>query len=125
MSKGLCKHPRMNENSQQMLQAPGGIAQVVASLQAIQPAPWPCKSRFRYRLSTDHQMGNQPPQQPEVELGEALRIKSAEFWLKLGEVEQAILEIRTVPEPLQKHPSVVRLRLAIVRATSQSQDREI
>jgi hypothetical protein len=63
-----------------------------------------------------------PAQQLNVELSDALRIKSAEFWLKLGEVEQALLEIKSLPESLHNHPWIIRIQLAIVRATSQAKE---
>jgi hypothetical protein len=40
----------------------------------------------------------------EISLQDAVRIKSAELWLKLGERGQAIDEMRRVPRRLWSHP---------------------
>src|SRR5690349_1817991 len=113
----------MNDNAPQMPQAPGDFAPgFTGSLREMHHAGWPCKGRFKCPLNTKPQTGNEPAQQPEVELSEALRIKSAEMWLKLGEVKQALLEIGSVPESLKNHPWVIRIHLAIVRAASESRE---
>ncbi len=43
-------------------------------------------------------------------------IKSAEFRLKLGQIDEAILELKRLPERLAKHPWALRTHLAAVRA---------
>jgi len=90
------------------------------ALQDVPDSGWPCKHRFKQQLRSFENSGRDPVPQPEIHLSDALRIKSAEFWLKLGETEQALLEIRSLPEHLQNHPWVLRTRLALVRANPKS-----
>ncbi len=39
-----------------------------------------------------------------LRLAEAVRVKSAEFWLKLGQPAQALMELQHLPERAQQHP---------------------
>ena len=39
-----------------------------------------------------------------MKLGDALHVKSAEFWLKLGQPVQALLELQQLPQEAQQHP---------------------
>jgi hypothetical protein len=48
-------------------------------------------------------------------LKQALRVKSAEYWLKLGEPAQALMELERLPEQAQKHPWALRVQLSAVR----------
>ena len=103
--------------------APGGVALAfVAAMQDVPNPSWPCKARFKGRLPRSEKSENNAAPQPQIGLSHAIRIKSAEFWLKLGESEQALLEIRALPERLQKHSSVLKIHLAIVRAARESSD---
>ncbi len=97
----------------------GGSGHFEAVPKAKSPL-WPCKLRFKYRARSYEKAGTSLAPAPEMELTDALRIKSAEFWLKLGELDQALLEIRSLPEQVQKHPSVLRIHLALVRAAQES-----
>jgi hypothetical protein len=47
-------------------------------------------------------------------LSDAIRVKSAEYWLKLGQPVQAMSELQRVSEISKKHPWVVK---AVVSAT--------
>jgi hypothetical protein len=57
-----------------------------------------------------------------LKLHDALRVKAAEYWLKLGEPAQAILELQGLPGDLQKHTWVVRVSLAALRAIRESRE---
>jgi hypothetical protein len=51
-----------------------------------------------------------------LSLDHALQVQSANYWLALGEVEQALLELGALSEGASAHPSAVKTRIAIVRA---------
>jgi hypothetical protein len=53
-------------------------------------------------------------------LGHALRVKSAEFWLELGQPAQAILELQKLPRSARRQPAVVK---ALVSATGTLRER--
>ena len=42
--------------------------------------------------------------QANIALKDALRIKSAEFWMQLGQPIQALLELEHLPKRARKHP---------------------
>ena len=44
-------------------------------------------------------------------LREAIPVRSAEFWLQLGEREQALKELQTLPEPARRHAWPRRVHL--------------
>jgi hypothetical protein len=54
--------------------------------------------------------------QGQLRLSHALRVKSAEYWLKLGEPEQALLELRALPKSVQSLSCVLKVHLAAVHA---------
>ena len=108
---------------QQLPVTPSGVALAFVGAMHDVPNPsWPCRARFKGRLPRSEKSENNATPQPQIGLSHAIRIKSAEFWLKLGESEQALLEIRALPERLQKHSSVLKIHLAIVRAARESRD---
>ena len=83
---------------------PGGAAlEVVVAFQElrepinipIKPNPHPSTS-FPGRLSLSH----------------AVRVKSAEYWLMLGEADQALRELETLPKCAWNHASAVKARVA-------------
>lgn len=49
-------------------------------------------------------------------LQDALRVKSAEFWLKLGETDEALRELEQLPSKTWNHPWALRVHLAAVNA---------
>jgi hypothetical protein len=51
-----------------------------------------------------------------LRLRAALRVKAAEYWLKLGEPAQAIMELQGLAEELRKNPWVLRISLSAMRA---------
>jgi hypothetical protein len=47
-------------------------------------------------------------------LDQALQIKAAEFWLKLGEADQALRELESLPQSLWNYPAAIKARVAAV-----------
>src|SRR5207249_4746430 len=98
--------------------APGGAAlEFVVAMQRMRAPAWPCKTRFKSCSRRTDAPSACPVAHDPIALKHALKIKSAEFWLKLGQPDQALLEIKSLPERLQKHPSVIKAHLAVVRAS--------
>jgi len=92
-------------------------------MQRLTRQAWACKARFKltHRRSvarTSCSLAKNP-----IALKHALKVKSAEFWLKLGQPDQALREIKSLPEEVQNHPSVIKAHLAIVRAAWELNDR--
>jgi hypothetical protein len=56
-----------------------------------------------------------PRNQERLPLRFALRVKSAEFWVKLGEPAQALTELTKLSKRAQGHCSVLRVRLSVMR----------
>jgi hypothetical protein len=46
--------------------------------------------------------------QKKLVLRDALRVRSAEMWLRLGEPSQALLELQKLPKRTQRDPVVAR-----------------
>ena len=55
-------------------------------------------------------------------LNHALRVKSAEYWLKLGESAFALVELQKLPQEAQKHPKAMRVHLAVMHALREAND---
>ncbi len=55
-----------------------------------------------------------------LRLGQALRIKSGEYWLKVGQPDQAMRELRELPPAARKHPSSVKALVSATRAIRDS-----
>jgi hypothetical protein len=49
-------------------------------------------------------------------MGHALRVQSAHYWLKLGEADQALQELKALSSSAWSHPSAAKARLAVLRA---------
>jgi len=47
---------------------------------------------------------------------DAWRVKSAEFWMRIGEPSQAWLELQTLPKKARHHPRAAKVLRAIQRA---------
>jgi len=43
-----------------------------------------------------------------------LRVKNAEFWLILGETDEAVWELEALPQSAWNHPSAIKVRVAAV-----------
>jgi hypothetical protein len=50
-----------------------------------------------------------PPLRP-LPLMDAVRVKAAEYWLRLGEADQAVRELEALPHDAWNHPSAVAAR---------------
>ena len=50
-----------------------------------------------------------------LSLDYALRVQSANYWLALGEVDEALLELGGLSDTASEHPSAIRARIAVVR----------
>jgi len=96
--------------------APGHEAlEFVLAMQQRRSSAWPCRNRFK-RTSREIPATRHSPAPDGLTLEQALRVKSAEFWIKLGQPDQAIREIKSLPESLQEHAAVLKAHLAAVRA---------
>jgi hypothetical protein len=89
-------------------------------LQRQKAAALACRSRFKSPGS-----GKGPVVRIEIDSSDmplecALRVKSAEFWLKLGNPTQALKEIQNLPERMQKRPWPLKVHLAAIGAIRQS-----
>ena len=40
----------------------------------------------------------------DMRLSDAVRVRSAEFWLRLGEPKEAMLELQKLPQTAARHP---------------------
>jgi hypothetical protein len=49
-----------------------------------------------------------------LSLSHALRIKGAEYWLKLGEADEALRELERLPGLTWKHPTALKARIAAI-----------
>ena len=47
-------------------------------------------------------------------INDALQIKAAEYWLKLGEADQALRELEHLPKNTWKNPSAIKIRVAAI-----------
>ena len=63
----------------------------------------------------DHQfpvhLHHRPPP-PAPLFNDLLQIKAAEYWLKLGEADQALREIEHLPQNTWKNPAGIKIRVA-------------
>jgi hypothetical protein len=55
----------------------------------------------------------------ELDLDQALRIKSAEYWLKLGEPVEAMMELGTLSDSARGHSWPCKVHLAAMHATGE------
>ena len=87
--------------------APGSAALdlVIAMQKLMPPAARDCSTRNLDR--------NRPEGQ--LSMSHALRIQSAHYRLKLGEVDQELLELGALSAGASEHPSAVKARVAVVR----------
>jgi len=53
-------------------------------------------------------------------VNEAVQIKAAEYWLKLGDADQALKELEALPQDAWNHPSAVKARVAAIGALRES-----
>ena len=50
-------------------------------------------------------------------LREAIPVRSAEYWLQLGELDLALRELATLPETARRHPWPMRVQLTALHTT--------
>ena len=94
--------------------APGGAAlQLVVAMQKLIPCGGHTlfardseKPQCHRREIRDH---------GKLSMSHALRIKSANFWLELGEAHQALQELKALPSNAWSHPLAVKARMAVLR----------
>lgn len=56
-----------------------------------------------------------------IALRDAIRVKSAEYWLTLGQPVQALLELEQLPRRARKHPWATKVLLSVFRELVNSQ----
>jgi hypothetical protein len=97
---------------------PGGaILEFVAAFQELRNSiNLPIKSNTR--RSGRHKPGCHQaiPSKDRLPLSHALRVRSAEYWLRLGDADQALRELEALPKSAWNHPSAVETRVAAVGA---------
>jgi len=54
--------------------------------------------------------------QERISLKNAVRLKSAEFWLKLGHPVEALVELQRLPQRTRKHPWARQVCRSVYRA---------
>jgi truncated hemoglobin YjbI len=81
---------------------------------------WRCKRRFKRFKPCSNEPLNQSSHPPKIKLKQAMKIKAAEFQLKLGHFDEALRELKSLPEEIQKQPWALRIRLAAVRAAREA-----
>jgi hypothetical protein len=62
-----------------------------------------------------HQAAQRPPDEV-LPIDEALQIKAAEYWLKLGEADQALRELESLPQRTWNNPAAVKVRVSAIGA---------
>jgi hypothetical protein len=58
--------------------------------------------------------------QHQLSLSQGLRVKGTEYWLKLGQPVQAMMELQRLSEAAKKHPWVVSALVAATRAVDET-----
>jgi len=95
---------------------PGGASlEFVAAFQEQRKSTnLPIKSNSR--RSDHHKPGRHQPisNKDRLSLSHALRIRSAEYWLRVGEADQTLRELEALPQSAWNHPSAVEARVAAV-----------
>lgn len=56
----------------------------------------------------------------DLSISNAVALKSAELWLRLGEPMQALLELQHLPDDARKHPKALAICRAVYRAALSS-----
>jgi hypothetical protein len=72
----------------------------------------PIKSNGRRCGHRKHGRHQARPSKGRLPLSHALRVRSAEYWLRLGEADQALRELEALPKSAWNHPSAVETRVA-------------
>lgn len=97
-------------------QVPGGAAQeFVASMERLRTSD--DQNHRCIVVNTDQ--GPVPKSVPpphSMSLPNALRIKSAEYWIKLGQPLQALIELQRLPKAARKNPWAMRVHMRALGA---------
>jgi hypothetical protein len=94
--------------------APGGAAlQLVVAMQKLIPRTGHTPSSFDSDTPGCHR--REVRNHSKLSMSHALRIKSANFWLELGEADQALQELKALPSSAWSHPLAVKARMAVLR----------
>lgn len=102
---------------------PGGAAlELVVALQKLMHSADYTLSARNQEAPCRRREGGQD--QGSLSMSHALRIQSAHYWLKLGEADQALRELKALSSSAWRHPSAVKARLA-VRATREMNEATI
>jgi len=97
--------------------APGGMAlEFVVAQQKVAATVFPCSSRFKSTSGRTSGAPRSASQESPMNLEYALKVKSAEYWLKLGQPLEAMIEIQDLPGRVQKDPWLLRIHLAAMAA---------
>jgi hypothetical protein len=56
---------------------------------------------------------------------DSLQIKSAEFWLKLGEADQALRELKALPSRIWTHRWALKTRIAAIGALRERDEMKV
>jgi hypothetical protein len=76
----------------------------------------PCIVRFELPPLRQRKFEETAPSLDQLPFEHALRVKSAEFWLKLGEPDQAMIELRRLSRNSRRHPLAIKVQLRVILA---------
>ena len=81
-------------------------------LKFMQPVPIQVPDhQFTHQV---HQVQQRPPNEV-LPINDALQLKAAEYWLKLGEADQALRELEALPSTSWQSGWAVKTRIAAMR----------
>ena len=58
-------------------------------------------------------------------ISHAFRVKCAEYWLKLGEADEALRELQALPHSTNSHPAAVKAHVAAIGGFRQRNERAV
>ena len=71
-----------------------------------------------------HQVQQQPPTEV-LPINDALQIKTAEYWLKLGEADEALRELEALPSRIWKCGWALKTRIAAMGALRERDEKTV
>ena len=86
------------------------IARMKTANQFMQPIPIQVPGHYQFSLPI-HQVPQPPPGNP-LPINDALHIKATEYWLRLGEADEALRELEKLPGTTWESPAAVKIRVA-------------
>jgi hypothetical protein len=81
--------------------------------------PKPNHSRCRLKSRGQTTASDAKTLRARLRLKDALRVKSADYWLKLGQPDQALAELAALPKSVQRFPWPLKVHLAAVHAAGE------